>query len=265
MTALEALRRADYVTPLSEVVEKEIAAGFALGPFHRDWLIRNRAPAIVREQLRLGRERHWLQMARQGFMSMDTNDVNTADFGARNNLSTELNILQDGSAGASAATTQAIINQFCAIPANDARPGKTYNVRAAGIYSNTGTPTIIWTPRWGTSTTVATNVTLGASGTWTTITSTTNLPWLVDFDFDIRTAGIGATQGTGIGFGTAEMGIPVTSSQFVAGLYMGGTSATIDTTGQGTANCGLTLGITWSAASASNTLTTKHWLLSSRN
>ena len=88
---------------------------------------------------------------------------------------------------------------------------------------------------------------------------------MADFDFDIRTCGIGATQGTGIGFGTVFMGIPVTSSQFVAGLYIGGTSATIDTTGQGTAGLGLTLGITWGTSSASNTLTTKHWLLSSRN
>jgi hypothetical protein len=257
---------ADYVRPLAEAVEREIADGLSLGPFHRHWLLCNRAPAVVREQLRLSRERPGLRMARQGFMSMDTNDANMGDFGARNNLATELNILQDGSTGASAATAQAVINEFCAIAPNDARPGKTYQIRAGGIYSNTGTPTLIWTPRWGTSPTVATNISLGASATWTTITGTTNLPWVVDFDFDIRTMGIGATQGTGVGFGAVEMGIPVTSSQFIAGLYIGGTTATIDTTGtSGTAGCGLTLNITWSAASASNTLTTKHWLLMSRN
>src|SRR5205807_1327490 len=112
-------------------------------------------------------------------------------------------------------------------------------VTAAGTYSNTSTPTIIWTPRWGTSTTPATNVSLGASGTWTTITATSGLPWWVELEFDVRTAPPGATQGTGKGFGMVEMGIPVTSSQFVAGLYIGGTAATIDTTGQGTAGCGL--------------------------
>ena len=255
----------DFVTPLADVVEREIASGLALGPFHRHWLIANRAPAEVREQLRLGRERHWLRMARQGLASMDINDANLADFGARNTSASELNILQDGSTGASAATAQAVINQFCAISPNDAKAGKSYNVRAAGIYSNTSTPTIIWTPRWGTSTTPATNISLGASGTWTTITATTNLPWMVDFDFDIRTIGIGATQSTGKGFGTVEMGIPVTSSQFVAGLYIGGTAATIDTTGQGTAGCGLTMNITWGTSSASNTLTTAHWLIVSRN
>ena len=257
--------QADFWSPLADVVEREQEAGITLGPFHQLWLIRNRAPAVVREHLERGQAQPGFLMARQGFQSMDTNDVNTVDFGARNNANTELNILQDGSTGASTATATAVIQQFCAIAANDARPGKAYNVRASGIYSNTGTPTLIWTPRWGSNATPGTNVTLGASGTWTTITATTNLPWLVDFDFAIRTAGIGATQGTGVGFGTAEMGIPVTNSQFVAGLYLGGTSATIDLTGSGTAGCGLTLNITWSAASTANTLTTKFWLLQSRN
>jgi len=48
-------------------------------------------------------------------------------------------------------------------------------------------------------------------------------------------------------------------------LTMGKTAATIDTSGQGTAGCGLTLNITWGTSNASNTLTTENWLLRSLN
>lgn len=169
--------------------------------------------------------------------------------------------------GADAAGTcpQAIINQFMAIPANDARAGKVYQLEMGGIYSNTGTPTMIFTPRWGSSPTVATNISLGASGTFTSITATTNLPYYILFTFAIRTAPPGATLGTGYGTGAVSLGIPVTSSQFMTDLYIGGTAATIDTTGQGTAGCGLTMNLTWSASSASNTSTCQWFLLRSLN
>lgn len=249
---------------IAELVEKEQAAGVMFGPFHRSWL-HERAPEKVRRHLERARHDQYRMMARQGFASADTNDVNTAAFGARNTSAAELNILQDGAAGASAATTQAIINQYCAIPANDARAGKAYQVTAGGTYGNTGTPTMIWTPRWGSSTTPATNISLGASATFTSITGTTGLPYFIQFTFGIRTAPPGTTVGTGKGFGEISMQIPVTSSQLAATLLIGGTAATIDTSGQGAAGCGLTMNLTWSASSASNTSTCEFWLLQSLN
>ena len=240
---------------VDEIIEREIAAGVPFGPVHRHWLMR-RAPEKVLRNLERAKHSDIYGMPRQGFGAMDINDPNTAAFGAVNTSASELNIL---------GATQAIINQYCAIPANDARAGKVYQVEAGGVYGNTGTPTIIWTPRWGTSTTPATNVTLGASGTFTTITGTTALPWYLMFTMVIRTSPPGATLGTGYGTGQIALGIPVTSSQFVTDLYMGGTAATIDTTGQGTAGCGITMNATWSASSASNTITTQWWLLRSLN
>ncbi len=231
---------------LAEAVEQEQAAGFALGAFHRQWLIQNRAPEIVRRNLELGRQHPHLQMARQGFGSFDGNDPSTAAFSAINTSASELNML---------GATQAIINQFCAIPPNDARAGKTYRIQLNGTYGNTGTPTMVFTPRWGTSTTPGTNVSLGPNTAWTSITGTTGLPYLIVFDFTVRTAPPGATAGTGMGFGSVTLGIPVTSSQVTAMVAIGGTAATIDTTGQGTAGCGLTMNLTWSASSASNTQT----------
>jgi hypothetical protein len=157
-----------------------------------------------------------------------------------------------------------LANQFCAIPANHAVAGRIYEVKWGGVYGNTATPTVIITPRWGSSTTVATNITLGASPTWTTAASTA-LPFYGQFTFTVRTAPPGATLGTGIGNGFVKFGVPVTSAEFTNDLYIGATAATIDTTGQGAAGCGITMNITWSASSASNTSTVQWWSLQSLN
>lgn len=249
-----------FRTPLADVVEQEIAQDGPLGPFHRYWLTLH-APHRVREYLERAKTSN-ICATRQGFAAMDVNDFPPAAFTARNTTASEINIIGDTANGA---TPQAMINAWCAIPANDARAGKMYEVRTAGIYSNTATPTVIITPRWGSSTTVATNVTLGAGPTWTTITATTNLPWRIWFEVGIRSVGVGATSATAYGQGNCHFGVPVTSSEFVLSTYMGNTAATVDTTGSGTAGCGLTMNWTWSASSASNTFTTQYYVLRSLN
>lgn len=241
--------------PLAEVVEREQARGLTFGPFHRQWLL-ERAPEKVRRNLELARIRPLVVATRQGFAGMDFNDGNTAAFAAINTSSAELNMI---------GATQALINQFCTIPANDARAGKVYELWMSGNYGNTGTPTMVFTPRWGSSTTPATNVTLGANGAWTSITGTTALGYMVDFRLNVLTSPPGATLGTALGRGTVFLGIPVTSSQVVAAIHIGGTQGTIDTTGQGTAGCGITMNLTWSASSASNTQTCQQFHLRALN
>jgi hypothetical protein len=246
-------------TRSEELIDRERAAGVAFGPFHRRWLLdRPGLPESIRRNLVLAQRYPHLVAARQGLSTMDTNDVNTAAFAAINTSLAELNMI---------GATQAIMNQFCAIPPNDARPGKVYELTMGGTYGNVSatTPTMIFTPRWGTSTTPATNITLGANAAWTSITGTTGLPYLIDFIFTIRTAPPGATLGTGYGLGTVSLGIPLTSSQVVADIVIGGTAATIDTTGQGTAGCGLTMNLTWSASNAANTSTCQYFILRSLN
>lgn len=241
---------------LDDIVAQERAVGVPFGPWHRQWLV-DHAPDRVRKNLELAKRFPGVMgMARQGFSSMDTNDGATVAFGAVVSISSETNMV---------GTTQGLINQFCAIAANDARPGKMYEVKAGGVYGNTGTPTMVYTPRWGSSTTPATNVTLGASAAWTSITGTTALPWYLQFTLTIRTVGVGATQGTAYGTGFVIHQIPVTSSQLAAPVMMGATIATIDVTGQGTAGCGITMNLTWSANSASNTSTCNWWSLQSLN
>lgn len=250
---------------LDEVVERERMLGARCGPWERFWLIKNHAPSVVRRNLELARQHPGIVgMPRQGFEGMVDNDANTAAFNARNTSAAELNII---GADINGTTPQAMLNQYCAIPPNDPRAGKVYRLEATGIYSNTGTPTMIWTPRWGSSPTVATNVSLGASGTFTTITGTTNLPYHVYLTVTVRTAPPGATAGTVYASGWVKLGIPVTSSQFMTDMYIGGGTAatTVDTTGQGTAGLGLTMNLTWGTSSASNTSTCQIFFVRSLN
>lgn len=247
-----------HMITVEDVVRREIAAFGPFGPFHRRWLL-ERAPERVRCYLELGRLHPELRMVRQGFAAMDTNDANTADFSARNTSASELSLLGGDANGA---PTQALINQYCAIPANDARAGKVYKVYFGGVHSTTGTPTIIFTPRWGSSTTIGTNVSLGVSQTLTTGSGVSNQPFYGEFVFTVRTAPPGATQGTGKGHGYVCLGTSTTAAALVT---MGKTSATIDTTGQGTAGCGLQMGVTWGTSSASNTITPENWLIQSLN
>jgi len=243
---------------IEDVIEREIAAGIMFGPFHRKWLL-GRAPERVHRLLELGRQHPELRMVRQGFAAMDINDVNTADFNARNTFTTEVNLLGGDINGA---PSQALINQFCAIPANDARAGKVYKVIFGGVHSTTGTPTLIFTPRWGSHITIATNISLGVSQTLTTGSAVSAQPFYGEFLFAIRTAPPGASLGTGKGHGYVAIGTSTTAATVVT---MGKTAATIDTTGQGTAGCGLQMGVTWGTSSASNTITPENWLLTSLN
>ncbi len=235
----------------TEMVERELAAGFEMGAFHRQWLRQNRpfARPLHKDFHRVG----------QTFSAQVVNVANTADFTARNTFTTEVSMLGGDAAGA---PTQAMINQFCAIPANDAVAGRMYHLFFGGIYGTTATPTIIFSPRWGSSVTIGTNILLGVSQTFTTASGVAAMPFFGEFIFTIRTAPPGATAGTGKGHGFVSLGVSAATSGMVT---MGKTSATIDTTGSGTAGCGLQIGITWSASSASNTITPENYLIRSLN
>lgn len=240
---------------VDEIIQRELDAGIMLGPFHRSWL-NEKAPHKVKEYLRKAALHPEIVASRQGFTSMDVNDGATGAFGALNTSTSELSVV---------GSSQALINQFCAISGNDPKAGKVYKVNFTGKYSNTGTPTVIWNPRWGNSPTVATNIALGTGPTITTITGVTNLAVYGEFKFTILSSPPGATAGSGLGRGFVAMGIPVTNSQYAQTCMIGGTTATIDTTGQGTAGCGIQITIQWGTSSASNTFTLEDYILRSLN
>lgn len=164
----------------------------------------------------------------------------------------------------STVTTEAMLWPVAIIsPVNawDARPGKLYKLTAAGIITlpaNTGSVTL--TPRFGQSATVATNVTMGASGALFSPGATTNRPWYLELNVLCRT--VGATAGatsTVMGWGhfTTQGLLTTGSAPFV--LTMGGTSASVDV---GVAT-GIGVSIIWGTTAGS--ITTQSVILQSMN
>jgi hypothetical protein len=196
-------------------------------------------------------------LARQGFASADINDFPPAAFSAINTTTTETSFVGN---------TAAIINQFCQLANNDARAGKIYMVQAGGtLGTSSSAPTMIITPRWGNSATMSTNVTLGASATVTMTASLSAVNWYYEFVVGIRTGGVGATAATAVGHGTFGWSNASTTAPYSQQLVVGGTAATVDTTGSGTAGMGLQTTVTWGTSNASNTLTCGWYVVRSLN
>lgn len=123
-------------------------------------------------------------------------------------------------------------------PVNAFQPGSRVTIRAEGYFSTTGTPTLTFTTKLG-------STTLTTSGAVTTATVSGKL-WKLEADFVCRTNG---PTGTVFGQGVVML---TTSGTVLTSYGMVTTAAvTIDTTAQQTVD----LTVTWGTASASNTIT----------
>lgn len=144
------------------------------------------------------------------------------------------------------------------IGAYDLRSGKAYILRCGGVVSTTGTPTLTFNPTFGQSGTPSSNLALGASPAVAMGNNMAGLPWSAEFVFGVRQLGIAASgcSATGNGYVLISDG---TKTPFYC---MGGT---VVTTADHTTAQGLCLDVTWSAASASNTITCQWTLLQSLN
>lgn len=151
------------------------------------------------------------------------------------------------------------VGTYSQIPANDARPGKIYKVTAGGIISTSGSAsTLIITPCYGTSATVATNTTLGASVTQAMIVSITNVAWLLEFFLVCRTLGAPGANSTINGTGTLAFSAVAGTASNTTCMSFGGTSATVDLS----INQSLVFGKTLSVAGS---VTTQYAFLQSLN
>jgi predicted fused transcriptional regulator/phosphomethylpyrimidine kinase len=144
------------------------------------------------------------------------------------------------------------------ISAFEARAGMSWTLRAGGIISNTGTPTIIFNVCWGASTSPASNITFGASQTVTTVTSLANASWYLEFHVVVRSLGLAASGSTMTGNGFVVIGGPATTAAQVIGV-----GGTVITTADHSTAQGLVADVTWGASSASNTITAQWTKLSS--
>jgi hypothetical protein len=134
------------------------------------------------------------------------------------------------------------------LPANLLDVGQVLRLKAFGVLSTTATPTIILGFYYG----AVAGTALAASAAITTGSGVTNVPWELEYEGRVRSTG---TAGTIMGRGTMQLGTSVSAITFNPIPATALATVTIDTT---TAKQ-ITTGATWSAASASNTLTCHHF------
>jgi hypothetical protein len=129
------------------------------------------------------------------------------------------------------------------IPANDVVAGATYMIKASGVYSDTGTPTIAWGLRYG-----------GAAGTSIVAngaTPTTLGSGVSAVPFQVEAVITFWTLTTAVGYYTVDLG---TSASTLATTRLTNSTGTSAATVVSTSSKVLSFTVTWSAASASNTI-----------
>jgi len=134
------------------------------------------------------------------------------------------------------------------LPANLLDVGQILRLKAFGVLSTTGTPTIILGFYYG----AVAGTALAASAAITTGSGVANVPWEIEYEGRVRSTG---STGTIMGRGTMQLGTSVSAITFNPIPATALATVTIDTT---TAKQ-VTVGATWSAASSSNTLTCHHF------
>lgn len=145
--------------------------------------------------------------------------------------------------------------------------GKSYTIEAAGVFSTTGTPTLIFQLRLGETAGSAylSGTSIGVSAAITTQSAVSNVSWYLRFDFAVNTPGIGTGNTTLSGEGQV-----FAPTGFASPFFYNLTPTTPPTgTWTSTVNCGvhqyLNLSATWSASSASNTITCKRLRVTRHN
>ena len=139
---------------------------------------------------------------------------------------------------------------------------RTIKLIARGVFSTTGTPTIIFQVRMGTTagSSTLTGASVGVTAAITTGNNTTNGWWHLELDLTCSFPGIGTGNATLFGSGYAMS--PAFASPFIYPLEpTTPNTATWTQTFAGELNQYINLSMTWSASSASNTITCKQLFL----
>lgn len=162
-------------------------------------------------------------------------------------------------------TTETILFPSVTLPANFMADGRLLRLKAFGQYNNTGTPTMIFSLRWG----GVAGTLLAKSATVTTPSGVTAVPWELEVMIQVRSNGsTGTAMVNGHAFvfsGTAPTVASATGAAAVAPITNGGVTTPAVATCDFTADTALALTLTWSAASASNTATGLNYSLEAMN
>jgi hypothetical protein len=130
------------------------------------------------------------------------------------------------------------------LPANYAGNGTAFLLRATGVFSTTGTPTL----RLGFYYGAVAGVSLADTGTVTTASGVTNVQWVLEAVVTVRSNGATGTAWTQ---GTCAFGTSATAMSLLPLPGAAPTAVTVDTT----AAKQVTVGAQWGTSSASNTVT----------
>lgn len=170
----------------------------------------------------------------------------------------------DGTAIANT-TTETIIFPNITIPANFLQDGRVLRLTAYGRHSTTATPTLTFRLRWG----GVSGTVIAASGAITAGSGVSAAMWKLESLIQVRSNG---SSGTVFAVGSARLGedaaSTVGSATNAAGDdFMGsaGVATPAAVTVDLTADTALSITATWSAASASNTLTGHVYVLEALN
>ncbi len=132
------------------------------------------------------------------------------------------------------------------IPANDCQPGRTYKIVAQGVWSDTGTPSFLLRVKIG-STTINSGPNQAAP-----TTGSANQNWRLEYQIICITAGSsGTVEGQG------QMTLFSDSTTMVGRALTSTSTVTVDTT----ASHALQISAQWGAASSSNTVTMRQFIV----
>lgn len=163
-------------------------------------------------------------------------------------------------------TTETILFPLITIPANYMADGRTMRLSAFGQYSTTGTPTMLFSLRWGTATG---GVLLCKSAATTTPSGVTAAMWEILIYMTVRSNGATGTimaNGKSIVYAAVAGTVgSATGAACTTPMTNGGVVTPAPATCDFTADTTLALTLTWSAASASNTATGLNFQLESLN
>lgn len=170
----------------------------------------------------------------------------------------------DGTAIANT-TTETIIFPNITIPASYLQDGRLLRLTVYGRHSTTGTPTLTFRTRWGG---VAGTV-LCASGAITAGSTVTAAMWRMEVLIQVRSNG---SSGTVFATGEVELAEDAaptvgsaTNATAISLMGSAGVATPAAVTADLTADTALAITATWSAASASNTLTGHNYVLEALN
>lgn len=170
----------------------------------------------------------------------------------------------DGTAVANS-TAETIIFPNVTIPANYMADGRWMRLTARGRLSTTSTPTIRFRLRWG----GVAGTLLWDSGTITTASGVTAATWKNSIDMIVRSNGSAGTilaMGEQWVGGAAAPSVGSATGAPALGVFgSAGDDTPAAVTVDLTADTALSLTVTWSAASASNTATGHQYFLESCN